>query len=387
MHRNVAIYGLLAYFTGLSAGADLPDSSLPPIDNLEVEFVGKDLVIPLLSNSTLTFNYSTDINVTGKFWLKIYNDDFSIVGVPLNTFNQHSSINIDWSHTPAGLRYVPLYLEFEWGNQSIAGNSTSPAFIIYRDTPEEASSTLASAIGSTTNTTPARAETSRPLIQTASTSITSTASTFHTQPTGQPIPTTEPQPSSPVSSSARGGLSRNSIIGIAVGVGAGGLLLSGVLLWLLCFRRRRSSARQVMPIYGSEVDVHAIAADKEMPPLDTPRPESTYGGSGRPSADYAPYSDRLVASPTSQQLLRPISTETATTTASDAAALASGTAHATSQTRSATTLMPPPMPSNAISRYAHLIEADMTEEQIRRLEEEERQLDAAIENAGRGRST
>ncbi|KAK8053123.1 hypothetical protein PG996_012424 [Apiospora saccharicola] len=35
------------------------------------------------------------------------------------------------------------------------------------------------------------------------------------------------------------------------------------------------------------------------------------------------------------------------------------------------------------SRYAHLIEEGMTEDEIRRLEDEERQLDAAIENAGR----
>ncbi|KAK7932087.1 hypothetical protein PG985_002799 [Apiospora marii] len=35
------------------------------------------------------------------------------------------------------------------------------------------------------------------------------------------------------------------------------------------------------------------------------------------------------------------------------------------------------------SRYAHLIEEGMTEDEIRRLEDEERQLDAAIEDAGR----
>lgn len=35
------------------------------------------------------------------------------------------------------------------------------------------------------------------------------------------------------------------------------------------------------------------------------------------------------------------------------------------------------------SRYAHLVEEGMTDEEIRRLEEEERALDVAIEDAGR----
>ena len=42
----------------------------------------------------------------------------------------------------------------------------------------------------------------------------------------------------------------------------------------------------------------------------------------------------------------------------------------------------PTPPAPITTRYAHLVEEGMTEEEIRRLEEEERQLDAAIEEAG-----
>ena len=41
----------------------------------------------------------------------------------------------------------------------------------------------------------------------------------------------------------------------------------------------------------------------------------------------------------------------------------------------------------ATSRYAHLVEEGMTDAEIRRLEEEERHLDEAIEDAGRHRRT
>jgi hypothetical protein len=58
------------------------------------------------------------------------------------------------------------------------------------------------------------------------------------------------------------------------------------------------------------------------------------------------------------------------------------------QTDEARISVPSPIPGRATPRalttpYAHLVEDGMTEDEIRRLEEEERQLDAAIEQAGR----
>lgn len=61
-----------------------------------------------------------------------------------------------------------------------------------------------------------------------------------------------------------------------------------------------------------------------------------------------------------------------------------GAASAGSQTSLPASLPGPRSPTPPISsRYAHLVEEGMTDEEIRRLEEEERALDVAIEDAGR----
>jgi hypothetical protein len=152
-----------------------------------------------------------------------------------------------------------------------------------------------------------------------------------------------------------------------VGVTVGGLLVVGTLVWLFFYRRRRNNknkAHHVMPSYGSDVGVHAMMPDKEMPVVLQSSTQSAYGGEGRPSTDpYAPYSDRASTPPTPHH--HP------TTGAADAA---------TTQMDHRSTSTPTPA---ITARYAHLVEEGMTEEEIRRLEEEERQLDAAIENAGR----
>ncbi|TGJ78595.1 hypothetical protein E0Z10_g10173 [Xylaria hypoxylon] len=126
-----------------------------------------------------------------------------------------------------------------------------------------------------------------------------------------------------------------------------------------------------MPSYGSEVGVHAIIRDKEIPAaIESSSPQSTYGGEGRPSTDqYAPYSDRSTTSPTPRHR---------STSAAATAAAASTSETDLNWSQGA----PTPM-SVIASRYAHLVEEGMTEGEIRRLEEEERQLDAAIEHAGR----
>jgi hypothetical protein len=92
-----------------------------------------------------------------------------------------------------------------------------------------------------------------------------------------------------------------------------------------------------------------------------------------PPRSFTPYSDRPGA-------------------AAGAAAGSAGTpsvrAASMAQTDEARVSVPSPIPGRATPRalttpYAHLVEDGMTEDEIRRLEEEERQLDAAIEQAGR----
>jgi len=176
------------------------------------------------------------------------------------------------------------------------------------------------------------------------------------------------------SQKAQSGLSRNAIIGIAVGVGGGVLVIAGVFLWLFCARRRNkdtSNPHYPTQSYGSDVgvDMHGMMHDKEMPAVV----ESSRQSSGQ--GHYAPYSDRASTPPSPQHLEQhqqhyqqmqtsssPVVTSSQTELGGNAAALPVTT---------------------TTSTYVHLVEEGMTPEEIRRLEEEERQLDAEIESAGR----
>lgn len=276
----------------------------------------------------------------------------------------------------------PLYLESEWNNTSISGSSTSPLFAVYDVDRHLAQSSLEAARKGShiSSDSPARAESITTSLSPTPSSPTATSKPppQATTPTSQPAATIGPQSALP----APNGLSMNGIIGVAVGVSVGGLLVAGALSWLFCFRRRRRNSRNAahhtMPSYDSDVGAHASMTDKETPVLlETASRQSAYGGEGRPSIDpYAPYSDRSAPSPTPHYR---------GTTSTDAPAAPA--APTTSQTDLTwTNGAPTPTPVIA-SRYAHLVEEGMTEEEIRRLEDEERQLDAAIENAGRRRDT
>ena len=126
-------------------------------------------------------------------------------------------------------------------------------------------------------------------------------------------------------------------------------------------------------------------ADKEMPVvLEATVPQ--YADSSRPSGDvYAPYSDRSTASPVPQPI--PPQHQHHRTTSSNVTSAVASAVLVSPAGASETDISwgrGAPTPTSVIaSRYAHLVEEGMTEEEIRRLEEEERQLDAAIENAGR----
>jgi hypothetical protein len=194
---------------------------------------------------------------------------------------------------------------------------------------------------------------------------------------------------SAASASASTGLSTGAIAGIAVACGVLGLALIGALIWFMCFRRRRNDHTALGQHTGGYASDGAAAmmADKELPHVSADSPRSTYasdrgqlshdlpigGGGGvdtrgpmaaaavtHEDAPYAPYSDRA-----------PTTSPGATTTTRSQTDLVGAAA---TGTRSPT----PPIST----RYAHLIEEGMTEDEIRRLDEEERQLDAAIE-AGR----
>ncbi|KAF5601461.1 uncharacterized protein FSUBG_8167 [Fusarium subglutinans] len=155
-----------------------------------------------------------------------------------------------------------------------------------------------------------------------------------------------------------GGLSTGATAGIAVGAVIGGLLIIGALVWFFLRRRRRSKKA------GDEyVTQQTYAVDKETHARATDSPNSPYSDENhmQPVALGSLDRDRGVA-PTPP----PGGVPRSSIGSHDRAA------HSGAQT-----------PQGMSSNVAHLVEDGMTVDEIRRLEEEERQLDDEIERAAR----
>ncbi|KAH7225731.1 hypothetical protein BKA60DRAFT_219199 [Fusarium oxysporum] len=155
-----------------------------------------------------------------------------------------------------------------------------------------------------------------------------------------------------------GGLSTGATVGIAVGAVIGGLLIIGALAWFFLRRRRRSKQA------GDEyVTQQTYAVDKETHGRATDSPNSPYSDENhmQPVALGSLDRDRGVA-PTPP----PGGVPRSSIGSHDRAA------HSGAQT-----------PQGMSSNVAHLVEDGMTVDEIRRLEEEERQLDDEIERAAR----
>ncbi|KAI0526018.1 hypothetical protein F5B22DRAFT_264818 [Xylaria bambusicola] len=305
--------------------------------------------------------------------------------------NNHT-ISIQWSDvkSPDWLKQ-PLYVKCEWTSSTDTGNSTSQVFSAVDDVSQssEAATNVqrtgkGEAIG---GKAPAardeftKAIPNQPPSTTTPNTSTSTPNATHPAGTISPV----------VGTSTQNGLSKGATIGVAVGVSVAGLIIAGVLAWLFWFRRRRnqknSKTHHMMQSYSSDVGGQAMITDKEMPVVrESNSPQSVYDS--RPSGDvYAPYSDRSTTSPVPQppqhhQQQHHRTTSSNVTSAAAAAAIPVSPAGASETDISWGRGAPTPT-SIIASRYAHLVEEGMTEDEIRRLEEEERQLDAAIENAGR----
>ncbi|RYP80138.1 hypothetical protein DL769_002624 [Monosporascus sp. CRB-8-3] len=184
-------------------------------------------------------------------------------------------------------------------------------------------------------------------------------------------------------------LSTGAIAGIVVGICVGFLAVAGVSVWF-CLRRRQSGrplARTREVGYGSDSGAVAMMPEKEAagltessshPVYDHPSaPVDHHGDPTAMAASYAPYSDHMVAPGTA------VTTPTATSLNEPSPVLHEQQQQGPGgETGAARQHQQQPI----ASRYAHLVEEGMTEEEIRRLEEEERQLDAAIEEAGHRQS-
>jgi hypothetical protein len=237
---------------------------------------------------------------------------------------------------------------------------------------------------------------------------------------GGKLPTPEDSPKNSAEDSpksAGSGLPQGAIIGIAVGCGVAGLLAIAALVWYLL--RRRQQKKALLPVdsaYSSANRADELMAEKEASADVDVSPHSPYsdegasaggvggGGGGVGTGSGSVVGGEAVATGAAgaaasfssrQHLQDPPRSFTPYSDRPSAAGGAAGSAGTPSvraasmaQTDEARISVPSPIPGRATPRalttpYAHLVEDGMTEDEIRRLEEEERQLDAAIEQAGR----
>jgi hypothetical protein len=192
---------------------------------------------------------------------------------------------------------------------------------------------------------------------------------------------------SPANEMTPGGLSNGAVAGIAVGAAVVGLIVVGGLLWF-CLRRRRGDGVSTAPYSRGGNDrnrTQDLMAEKEAgatdvsptsPYMDDPVVAARLDGSLASMPLHEPQQVRGFGSPSheeipaaayqrhSRQIDHPHATQTAAVMASSSSD-------------------PLPSPAAAPSQYQHLVEEGMTEEEIRRMEEEERELDQAIEKAGK----
>ncbi|KAI2472780.1 hypothetical protein F4781DRAFT_428196 [Annulohypoxylon bovei var. microspora] len=246
----------------------------------------------------------------------------------------------------------PLYYEFQWGNSTSAGTSYSQLIAVALS---DGYDSAAAAITATDKgTSPVFVE----AIQGEATNPTSVVSTTDSTPAE-----TSSASLTGASSSGSGGMSPGAIAGVAVGCAVVVLLIVGFIVWFFCFRRRRSREQvRGESDFAASSGTRAMVLDKEA----TGSPQSAYpddGGRLRDPDAYAPFEGSRAPPPPGAAFT--------TNSTTDVASIGQA-----STTRANT---PPPYQS----RYAHLIEEGMTEDEIRRLEEEERHLDAAIEDSRR----
>ncbi|KAK4226924.1 Kin of IRRE-like protein 3 [Podospora fimiseda] len=185
--------------------------------------------------------------------------------------------------------------------------------------------------------------------------------------------------------SKAGRLPQGAVIGIAVGAGILGLIIIFAFVWLVVRRQRRKQQLLHIDSYksGNHHTDDLIAEKEAHAGVDVTIPQSPYSDDGNGPTAPASTSATAVSSTHlhhQPQQQDPNQTFTPYTDRSSAALRQADDGRAS--------VVPSPIPGRGTPRdlttpYAHLVEEGMTEDDVRRLEEEERQLDAAIEQARR----
>lgn len=162
-----------------------------------------------------------------------------------------------------------------------------------------------------------------------------------------------------------GGLSTGAIAGIAVGVGVLALVVLGAVIFF-CMRRRRRRQSAEKDSYDQQAKMSYMAAGKEASGNTADSPMSPYRDDQFPPQQQQ-----------QQQHYVPPRVPVPATTAERSNSWGTDGANARSPTPGSGAATP----QHGVSR--HLVEEGMSADEIRRLEEEERQLDDEIQRAGK----
>ncbi|KAI1799083.1 hypothetical protein F4811DRAFT_130065 [Daldinia bambusicola] len=306
--------------------------------------------------------------LAGQVITERQDDQFLPIYFPATDESLTLKLTGDLTATYGGNLMQPLYYEFQWENNTSSGTSYSQVLAVTYPAGYDETTTLLQNTGM--NTSPAFQE----VIEGSSTGPESSGiSTI----TANPAAETSVQPA-PVTSNESRKLSNGAIAGIAVGCAVFVIAVVVLLVWFFCLRRRNKGENVRGTEFTNASGSHAMIAEKDIVNMSESSPRSTFPPDNsrqlhdqrdsmvRPDdASYALYSDQAPSPPL------PPGAVFASNSQSDLA----------STGRASTT------GNRCQSRYAHLIEEGMTEEEIRRLEEEEQHLDAAIEDAGRNSRT
>ncbi|KAK2027122.1 hypothetical protein LX32DRAFT_453858 [Colletotrichum zoysiae] len=259
-----------------------------------------------------------------------------------------------------------MYIELVWTSGDQSGTTTSGVFALFNGVvPSEEYSATIQRIRNLTSGDDAQLNGSEnhgdAALPPATRSTETSALPSSTATGGASIPAIAPNGS---------GLTPGAIAGVVIG-SVFGLSLIAFLVWF--FLRQRHRAGQV-----SDGGTHEYLADKEAHARAAESPHSPYSDDGRqPQQQLEQHhylhqgGPEVVVGAAERSSLTPFDEEGHTPIA---------TRSMEDTTRSGVASSTP----NATTNVSHLIEDGMTEEEIRRLEDEERALDDAIEQAGQG---
>ncbi|OBR05000.1 hypothetical protein CH63R_11703 [Colletotrichum higginsianum IMI 349063] len=274
-----------------------------------------------------------------------------------------------------------MYLTVEWESSNGARSTTSGVFTVldgfdkYNDTVKRLRGMMATDSKNFGEEGPSSSESGS---DTASGPTASVVATTTLTPTSPSLETS----GNSNSGSVRSGLPAGAIAGIVIG-SVLGLALIAFLVWFF-LRRRRRAGHVSNGVYGSDHGPQEYLADKENRAHATESPHSPYSDDGQ-NAQHVPEQQHhiqrgsgqeagvpaSVVSATERRILSPYSVEEQTPIVARSVE---------DMTRNGARSSTP----NVNANVSHLIEDGMTEDEIRRLEEEELALDVAIERAGQG---